>query len=747
MRHLLLGWARLALANLLMLLVMLPLQAQAQSNCLTYSTPGLYTYTVPPGGPFVIRATGRGADGGVKGGSGATVESRFTLQSGDQLTIMVGQVGQGKYYSGGGGGTAVILNRSQTLSLLLAAGAGGGGNSLFPNVAGGGGRGRGPASGGAGGSTTGSSAGASGGGGGGGLASAGSTAVLNPGFPAGLGGGQASLTALSPGATYGDGFQLGGSGFGGGGGGAPSYRGGGGGGGGYGGGAGGDGGDALEDNGDPGPSQGGYSFISPVGSATAITPGTDGGTQLRDGLLSLEFPNNTATAAITSSNTAICAGQTTTIRGTVRAAGNWTLVLSDGSTATGSGPSFAIPVTPPASTTYSLQCLTDEKGVAQAVNLTGSQAVTVNPTPTLTLGNNGPSTCTQSSVTLTATLAQPDPGATYLFSTRTTPTTSNTITVSESGIYSLTVISTGGCSAAASTTVTVNQPPTAAISPSSLTVCQGQPASLTASGGGSYLWNTGATSALVSATATGPYAVTVTGADGCSATATASVTINPLPAPTIVGLSAAYCQNAGPFPLMGSPTGGLFTVDGTPTTTLTPSSLSVGQHTVLYSFTNPSGCANTVSQPFTLQQTPTTPSLLTQAGGPYPAGVSSLTISQNTGTLILMVSGCAGGTINWTGGPATTLAVSTTSTGLFTYTATCTQNGCTSPTATATLTVVAPTLKVASRDPDNGQLNSNTLKPYLLLQNAGTSSIAYSAITIRYWITTETNMPLIFRKY
>ena len=49
-----------------------------------------------------------------------------------------------------------------------------------------------------------------------------------------------------------------------------------------------------------------------------------------------------------------------------------------------------------------------------------------------------------------------------------------------------------------------------------LTVCSGQSTTLTASGGTAYLWNTGATTASISATA-GAYSVTVS-SGSCSAT-------------------------------------------------------------------------------------------------------------------------------------------------------------------------------------------------------------------------------------
>lgn len=60
--------------------------------------------------------------------------------------------------------------------------------------------------------------------------------------------------------------------------------------------------------------------------------------------------------------------------------------------------------------------------------------------------------------------------------------------------------------------------------------------------------------------------------------------------------------------------------------------------------------------------------------------------------------------------------------------------------------MIAPTLKVLSRDPDNNQLSNNTIKPYLLLQNAGTTPIPYNTITLRYWLTTENTIPLLFQK-
>ena len=57
---------------------------------------------------------------------------------------------------------------------------------------------------------------------------------------------------------------------------------------------------------------------------------------------------------------------------------------------------------------------------------------------------------------------------------------------------------------------------------------------------------------------------------------------------------------------------------------------------------------------------------------------------------------------------------------------------------------VTDRLTVLSRDPDNGQLNTNTIKPYLLLQNDGSTPIPYGELTVRYYLTVENPAPLRF---
>ncbi|MBK9743694.1 MAG: hypothetical protein IPO94_12370 [Saprospiraceae bacterium] len=67
------------------------------------------------------------------------------------------------------------------------------------------------------------------------------------------------------------------------------------------------------------------------------------------------------------------------------------------------------------------------------------------------------------------------------------------------------------------------------------TICAGASATLTASGGTSYIWSTAATTAGISVTPTGTttYTVTVTNTNGCTDTEVTTITVNPLPTAAI----------------------------------------------------------------------------------------------------------------------------------------------------------------------------------------------------------------------
>ncbi|NEU70986.1 hypothetical protein GK091_29290, partial [Spirosoma agri] len=114
--------------------------------------------------------------------------------------------------------------------------------------------------------------------------------------------------------------------------------------------------------------------------------------------------------------------------------------------------------------------------------------------------------------------------------------TTPSILVRAAGTYSVTLTSGNGC--AASTHVVIGQDqqvPTASIAANpSLTIAQGQSASLTASASGStapvgFRWSTGETTASIAVSVAGPYSLSVTGANGCSATASVVLSLTSAP--------------------------------------------------------------------------------------------------------------------------------------------------------------------------------------------------------------------------
>jgi len=162
-------------------------------------------------------------------------------------------------------------------------------------------------------------------------------------------------------------------------------------------------------------------------------------------------------------------------------------------------------------------------------SVTATTTVVVTPvTPTITA--SGPTNiCPGSSVTLTASA-----GTSYHWSNG---ATTQSIAASTAGNYTVTVTNTGGCSGtSAPTDVIVNPPPVSAITASGpTTFCPSGAVTLTASSGSSYLWSTGATTPSINVTSTGNYTVTVTNANGCSATsAPTAVLVQDIIPPTVI---------------------------------------------------------------------------------------------------------------------------------------------------------------------------------------------------------------------
>ena len=137
------------------------------------------------------------------------------------------------------------------------------------------------------------------------------------------------------------------------------------------------------------------------------------------------------------------------------------------------------------------------------------------PTPTIT-GNT--SLCEGETTTLTA-----NGGVTYAWSNA---STNNSISVSQSGVYTVTATNAEGCSAPASVTVTVTPLPNVNIGGNN-SFCQGDNVTLTATGANTYVWSNASSNASITVSNAGTYTVTGTDANGCTNTATKTVSVNP----------------------------------------------------------------------------------------------------------------------------------------------------------------------------------------------------------------------------
>lgn len=141
--------------------------------------------------------------------------------------------------------------------------------------------------------------------------------------------------------------------------------------------------------------------------------------------------------------------------------------------------------------------------------------------PTVELGANY-AICNGTFTTLNAG----NPGATYLWNTG---ATTQTINVSTSGTYSVTVTDPSGCIAVDAITITVNPAPNVNLG-ADINACSGESILLNAGNpGATYLWSNGATTQTINVTTTGTYSVVVTNGFSCTDNDAINVTFHPTP--------------------------------------------------------------------------------------------------------------------------------------------------------------------------------------------------------------------------
>lgn len=227
-----------------------------------------------------------------------------------------------------------------------------------------------------------------------------------------------------------------------------------------------------------------------------------------------------------------------------------------------------------------------------------SQAVSVitGPGPDATVTPNGATTfCQGGNVTLSAPA-----GLSYNWSNG---ANTQSISVNQSGTYTVTVSNGNNCTAVSSNTVvTVNSvPPTNVTANGPTTFCSGSSVTLSAPAGLNYQWNTGAQTASINVTQSGSYNVTVTNAVNCSASsANTVINVNQSPSAGITTSGATSFCPGGSVNLTAS--GGTQYQWNNGSSTNSISTQQSGTYTVTVS--NAAGCTATASRVITVFSAP-----------------------------------------------------------------------------------------------------------------------------------------------
>jgi gliding motility-associated-like protein len=153
--------------------------------------------------------------------------------------------------------------------------------------------------------------------------------------------------------------------------------------------------------------------------------------------------------------------------------------------------------------------------------------VTINPSPVgLLISSEGNFLCPGGAGSL---LSLNEPYASYSWGNG---STNSTLQIQEGGTYTVNYIDFNGCTG--TTAITILQPNFAITLNGSETVCSGSTTTITASGGGTYLWSTGETgpSIVVSPTANTVYSVIIMNGS-CSTTLTQSIYYLEIPSATV----------------------------------------------------------------------------------------------------------------------------------------------------------------------------------------------------------------------
>ena len=327
----------------------------------------------------------------------------------------------------------------------------------------------------------------------------------------------------------------------------------------------------------PGNISGSSINVSPAGTTVYTVTGTD-----VNGCTSTAMATVTVTSQLLvsagSSAGSVCAGNSVTLNGT--GATNYTWQPGN---ITGSSPV----VTPGASTTYTVT------GTSGSCSSTATISITVHNLPPVSATASNQAICEGGPVTLSGTGA-----ANYNWQPVNLSGASITLNPAATTSYTVTGTDVNGCTSTSQITVSVLPAPNVSINSSANEICEGDSASLSATGAATYTWEPGSltgASVTVDPSATTQYQVTGTDASGCTATATHTILVNALPLVTFAPV-ADPCVSDGAFLLTeGIPSGGSYSGAGVTGGAFDPGT-GIGSYTITYIYTDGNGCTDSTIQ-------------------------------------------------------------------------------------------------------------------------------------------------------
>jgi gliding motility-associated-like protein len=312
----------------------------------------------------------------------------------------------------------------------------------------------------------------------------------------------------------------------------------------------------------------------------------------------IELPLPTAFITV-NGGTTICQGQTTTLIASGQN-GNGTFLWSTGATAD----SIVV-------STAGIYTVTNSNSCG---NVSYQQTINVTPLPAATITASGPTMfCQGQSVVLNAPA-----GYSYVWSDG---STGASITANAATTYTVTVSNSCG-SSSASQAVVVNPLPQVSTTVTGPTVlCANDSATITATGNGSFIWSTGATTASITIHNIGTYTVSVTNSCGTS-TSSQTFTAGALPIVSITGSDGVIC-NPGIEHLEATGTGTFQWSTGAVGATVDVTSVGV------YIVTATNSCGSSSDSIQITSSNPIADFTPTVTTGPAPLTVTFLNQSQN----------------------------------------------------------------------------------------------------------------------